>query len=116
MTANAVRGFVKSAISANRVALFSKSYCPYCNLAKDVLKKAGVRKPFVIELDHRNDSQDVQVSRYTTDLLWAVLGSVYRSLVQYVSHLNFKCYRYLSHSHAANTMSADMHGYTTPDT
>ncbi|CAK8684336.1 uncharacterized protein LOC143447489 [Clavelina lepadiformis] len=60
MTANAVRGFVKSAISANRVALFSKSYCPYCNLAKDVLKKAGVRKPFVIELDHRNDSQDVQ--------------------------------------------------------
>lgn len=30
--------FVKEAIAANKVVIFSKSYCPYCTMAKEVIR------------------------------------------------------------------------------
>ena len=44
--------FVDDAIKNNKVTLFSKTYCPYCKMAKDVLKEAGAQT-FVAELDTR---------------------------------------------------------------
>jgi len=61
MSISSVKYLVTSVIAANRVVIFSKSYCPFCNLAKTVLKTAGASKPFIIELDERNDSLDLQV-------------------------------------------------------
>lgn len=62
MTANAVKTLIKSVISSNKVVVFSKSYCPFCDLAKNVLRDAGAMKPYIIELDHRNDSSALQAS------------------------------------------------------
>lgn len=31
--------FVKEAIANNKVVIFSKSYCPYCDMAKEVKYK-----------------------------------------------------------------------------
>ena len=56
-----ISNFIKSLISHNRVVVFSKSYCPYCKLAKDVLMNAGVSQPYLVELDLREDSNDIQV-------------------------------------------------------
>ena len=61
MSISSVKHLVRSVIDANRVVVFSKSYCPFCDLAKTVLKDAGASKPFVVELDERNDSNDLQV-------------------------------------------------------
>jgi glutaredoxin 3 len=30
--------FVKDSIAKQRVVIFSKSYCPYCTMAKEVMK------------------------------------------------------------------------------
>lgn len=48
---------VKSIIQSNRIALFSKSFCPFCKLAKGVLNDAGVapKDLFTVELDERED-------------------------------------------------------------
>jgi glutaredoxin 3 len=43
------------------VALFSKSYCPYCKQAKHALMRIGIT-PVVVELDERlTDGRDIQV-------------------------------------------------------
>lgn len=31
-----IQQFIKNAIAQDKVVVFSKSYCPYCTLAKDV--------------------------------------------------------------------------------
>ena len=43
------------------VALFSKSYCPYCRRAKQALGNIGI-SPVVVELDEREDGRDVQLA------------------------------------------------------
>ncbi|CAH0725730.1 unnamed protein product, partial [Brenthis ino] len=54
-----VQQFIKEAISQEKVVVFSKSYCPYCKLAKDVFEK--VKQPIkVYELDERNDGAAIQ--------------------------------------------------------
>ncbi|XP_059052673.1 uncharacterized protein LOC131847203 [Achroia grisella] len=54
-----VQQFIKTAISQDKVVVFSKSYCPYCKLAKDVFNK--VKQPIkVYELDHRDDGDVIQ--------------------------------------------------------
>ncbi|XP_063386495.1 uncharacterized protein LOC134672485 [Cydia fagiglandana] len=51
--------FIKDTISKEKVVVFSKSYCPYCTMAKEVFNK--VKQPFqVIELDQREDGADIQ--------------------------------------------------------
>ncbi|KAI9875900.1 MAG: hypothetical protein M1830_007802 [Pleopsidium flavum] len=46
-------------IDDNAVAVFSKSYCPYCKATKATLSEMGA-KPFVIELDQVDDGAAIQ--------------------------------------------------------
>jgi glutaredoxin 3 len=41
------------------LAVFSKSYCPYCRATKELLSEAGA-SPFIIELDQVTDGADIQ--------------------------------------------------------
>jgi glutaredoxin 3 len=54
---SATKTKVQSIIDENAVAVFSKSYCPYCRQAKQLLSDKGA-KFFAVELD--------QVGAYTT--------------------------------------------------
>ncbi|XP_077966980.1 uncharacterized protein LOC120341811 [Styela clava] len=58
--ANASAKLIQSLIGSNKVAVFSKSYCPYCKLAKNVLNQAGASGKAVIELDERDDGHLIQ--------------------------------------------------------
>lgn len=51
--------FIKKTISSNKIAIFSKSYCPYCRKAKAVFKELK-QVPYVVELDERVDGRDIQ--------------------------------------------------------
>ncbi|KAM0755736.1 hypothetical protein T439DRAFT_320450 [Meredithblackwellia eburnea MCA 4105] len=52
---------VEEMISSNQVAVFSKSYCPYCSQAKAILNKVGQdSKTKVIELDHDSNGAAIQ--------------------------------------------------------
>ncbi|XP_075977133.1 uncharacterized protein LOC142977243 [Anticarsia gemmatalis] len=54
-----VQQFIKDAISKDKVVIFSKSYCPYCDMAKKVF--AQVKQPAkVYELDERDDGASIQ--------------------------------------------------------
>ncbi|KAH9839674.1 Glutaredoxin [Teratosphaeria destructans] len=46
-------------IDNNAVAVFSKSYCPYCKATKSLLSELGA-KPYIIELDQVDDGADIQ--------------------------------------------------------
>ncbi len=51
--------FVDAAIVDNKVVVFSKSYCPYCKMAKSALDGSG-GKYTVIELENRSDMDAIQ--------------------------------------------------------
>ncbi|OMP11647.1 Glutaredoxin [Corchorus capsularis] len=51
--------FVQKTISAHKIVIFSKSYCPYCRKAKSVFKELN-QVPFVVELDERDDGWNIQ--------------------------------------------------------
>ncbi|KJY00445.1 glutaredoxin like protein [Zymoseptoria brevis] len=46
-------------IDNNAVAVFSKSYCPYCKATKSLLSEQGA-KAFIIELDQVDDGAAIQ--------------------------------------------------------
>ncbi|KAF2230967.1 putative glutaredoxin Grx1 [Viridothelium virens] len=46
-------------IDDNSVAVFSKSYCPYCKATKALLSEMGA-KPYIIELDQVDDGSAIQ--------------------------------------------------------
>merc|ERR1711964_171423 len=46
-------------IDSNSVAVFSKSYCPYCKSAKTLLSEKGA-KAYIIELDQVDDGAAIQ--------------------------------------------------------
>ena len=52
--------FVEKMIAENKVMVFSKSYCPFCNMAKDALKSAGLKEFTVAELENRDDCDAIQ--------------------------------------------------------
>ncbi|XP_027361128.1 glutaredoxin-C3 [Abrus precatorius] len=56
---NSVSAFVQNVIYSNRIAVFSKSYCPYCLRAKRMLAELN-EQPFVVELDLRDDGYQIQ--------------------------------------------------------
>ncbi|KAJ1389858.1 Thioredoxin-like superfamily [Sesbania bispinosa] len=56
---NSVSAFVQNAIYSNKITIFSKSYCPYCLRAKRVFAELN-EKPFVVELDLRDDGYQIQ--------------------------------------------------------
>nr|XP_055074015.1 glutaredoxin 2 isoform X2 [Misgurnus anguillicaudatus] len=51
--------FVQDVVSKNCVVIFSKTTCPYCNMAKNVFKEIGASYK-VIELDEHNDGRRLQ--------------------------------------------------------
>uniref|UniRef100_A0A0K8TNB9 Glutaredoxin-2, mitochondrial n=1 Tax=Tabanus bromius TaxID=304241 RepID=A0A0K8TNB9_TABBR len=51
--------FVKETISRDKVVIFSKSYCPYCVMAKEQFKKLD-QSFLAIELDKRDDADEIQ--------------------------------------------------------
>jgi len=57
-----VREFIDSQIGQHKVAVFSKSYCPYCVSTKALFKKSEFSQIDVVthELDKRNDGSEIQ--------------------------------------------------------
>ncbi|ODQ56544.1 glutaredoxin-1 [Saitoella complicata NRRL Y-17804] len=55
----AVKSKVDKAIADNKIAVFSKSYCPYCKQAKNTLSQLGI-KFYVLELDEVDDGAQIQ--------------------------------------------------------
>ncbi|KAH8305901.1 hypothetical protein KR018_001207 [Drosophila ironensis] len=51
--------FVRDMIQSSKVVIFSKSYCPYCSMAKEQFRKLEV-KATVVELDQRDDGNEIQ--------------------------------------------------------
>ena len=54
-----MQGKIEGLIADNKVMMFSKSYCPFCTQAKDLLKNAGVQF-HAIELDNIPDGDAMQ--------------------------------------------------------
>uniref|UniRef100_U5ER65 Glutaredoxin-2, mitochondrial n=1 Tax=Corethrella appendiculata TaxID=1370023 RepID=U5ER65_9DIPT len=60
-----IQEFVNTAIAEDKVVIFSKTYCPYCTMAKEPFMK--LNQTFTCyELDKRDDGSDIQ----------AVLGQI----------------------------------------
>ncbi|KAK0475073.1 glutaredoxin [Armillaria novae-zelandiae] len=56
-----VKNFVEETISSHKIAVFSKSYCPYCRRAKTMFKDNYPDADIdIIELDERDDGSDIQ--------------------------------------------------------
>jgi len=53
--------FAKTEIDSNDVVVFSKSYCPFCDQTKELLKKMNVEFA-VHELDQMEDGAEIQTS------------------------------------------------------
>mmetsp|Transcript_11495 Transcript_11495/g.14986 ORF Transcript_11495/g.14986 Transcript_11495/m.14986 type:complete len:458 (-) Transcript_11495:37-1410(-) len=51
--------FVQSTINENRVAIFSKTYCPYCSASKSLFSELNV-DTFICELDATENGNDIQ--------------------------------------------------------
>ncbi|CAH9067509.1 unnamed protein product [Cuscuta europaea] len=51
--------FVQNVIYSNKIAIFSKSYCPYSMRAKHIFHELK-ELPFVVELDLRDDGNHIQ--------------------------------------------------------
>ncbi|XP_071735303.1 glutaredoxin-C3 [Rutidosis leptorrhynchoides] len=51
--------FVETVIYSNKIAIFSKSYCPYCRRAKRIFNELK-EQPYVVELDLRDDGYKIQ--------------------------------------------------------
>ncbi|KAF2647230.1 glutaredoxin, partial [Lophiostoma macrostomum CBS 122681] len=58
---SATKTKVQGIIDENPVAVFSKSYCPYCRAAKQLLSDSGA-KFYAIELDQVDDGSAIQES------------------------------------------------------
>jgi glutaredoxin 3 len=50
---------IDTLISSTTTIVFSKSYCPYCNSTKSLLKSKGIEFT-AIELDQRDDGDAIQ--------------------------------------------------------
>ncbi|KAI0007123.1 putative glutaredoxin [Xylariaceae sp. FL0662B] len=53
----------QSIIDENAVAVFSKSYCPYCAASKKLLDNVGAKYE-VVELDEVSDGSAIQAALY----------------------------------------------------
>ncbi|KAI4124630.1 MAG: hypothetical protein LQ347_005669 [Umbilicaria vellea] len=60
---SAAKTKVQSIIDENAVAVFSKSYCPYCKASKQLLTEMGARA-YIVELDQVDDGAAMQDALY----------------------------------------------------
>ena len=63
-----VKDIVDQAISANKVMMFSKTFCPFCTKAKDALKSVGASFE-VMELENRSGKSLVNILSYPMHFL-----------------------------------------------
>eukprot|EP01118_Nematostelium_gracile_P011176 TRINITY_DN3930_c0_g1_i1.p1 TRINITY_DN3930_c0_g1~~TRINITY_DN3930_c0_g1_i1.p1 ORF type:complete len:121 (-),score=32.63 TRINITY_DN3930_c0_g1_i1:52-375(-) len=56
---NMAQALVTKTIEANPLTVFSKTYCGYCSRTKSLFNKMGA-KPYIMELDERNDGAEIQ--------------------------------------------------------
>ncbi|KAI0685070.1 glutaredoxin [Cytidiella melzeri] len=57
----ASKDFAEAAIAGSTITIFSKSWCPYCTRAKNLLKSEFPEtKTDIIELDARDDGNEIQ--------------------------------------------------------
>ncbi|CCJ28480.1 unnamed protein product [Pneumocystis jirovecii] len=54
-----IMNYVESIISANKVVVFSKSYCPYCDRTKELLQNSHIDYT-VLELDVIAQGSNIQ--------------------------------------------------------
>jgi glutaredoxin 3 len=47
-------------ISSHKVAVFSKTYCPYCSKTKSTLQGLNVPNVGILELDNESNGSDIQ--------------------------------------------------------
>ncbi|CAK9157075.1 unnamed protein product [Ilex paraguariensis] len=59
LASNSASGYVQNVIYSNKIAIFSKSYCPYCRRVKHIFSELH-EQPFVVELDLRDDGYQIQ--------------------------------------------------------
>ncbi|XP_073127204.1 glutaredoxin-C3-like [Henckelia pumila] len=59
LASNSASAFVQNVIYSNKIAIFSKSYCPYSSKAKRIFRELA-EQPFVVELDLRDDGYVIQ--------------------------------------------------------
>ncbi|KAK4417391.1 Glutaredoxin-C3 [Sesamum alatum] len=59
LASNSPSAFVENVIYSNKIAIFSKSYCPYSLHAKRIFSELE-EQPFVVELDLRDDGYKIQ--------------------------------------------------------
>ncbi|XP_052195123.1 glutaredoxin-C3 [Diospyros lotus] len=59
LASNSASAFVQNVIYSNRIAIFSKSYCPFSLRAKRIFSELH-EQPFVVELDLRDDGNKIQ--------------------------------------------------------
>lgn len=52
--------YVDNLIKTHKVVVISKTYCPYCVKAKNVLKKYNINDIVIVELDNRDDGDEIQ--------------------------------------------------------
>ena len=74
--------FVKGKIGSNKVAVFSKTYCPFCKKAKEALKESGLKDYFLLELDEMDDGDAVQ------DALLQITGGRSVRLVRFIGKIH----------------------------
>lgn len=51
--------YVDDLIKSNKVVVFSKTYCPYSARAKDTLRKYELISFVIVELDKRDDGDEI---------------------------------------------------------
>ncbi|XP_017037648.2 glutaredoxin [Drosophila kikkawai] len=51
--------FVENTVASNKVVIFSKTYCPYCTMAKEPFRKLNVEAT-IIELDGNPEGNEIQ--------------------------------------------------------
>lgn len=59
LASNSPSAFVENVIYSNKIAIFSKSYCPYSLRAKRIFSELE-EQPYVVELDLRDDGHKIQ--------------------------------------------------------
>ncbi|KAH6765385.1 Glutaredoxin family protein [Perilla frutescens var. hirtella] len=59
LASNSPSAFVENVIYSNKIAIFSKSYCPYSLRAKRIFSELE-EQPHVVELDLRDDGYKIQ--------------------------------------------------------
>ena len=70
------KAYVELQVKENKVVVFSKTYCPFCKKAKEALSSTGLKDYALIELDERDDGDEIQ------DILKGITGGRSVGIIQ----------------------------------